>query len=439
MITYNSNNIFVGQIKELLKSYNLPSCKVLVSGDKIRVFEGCTYIYDNMLLVALQDNDYTTSGFTYNQSVFRFVDYYKEDLPILNITHSTTMNTNYYDERTHRDLGNYLRFQRDYNSINLMPMYNCFSGNVARNFSIEINKKTYNADSKDYKLYVVPVKLWKDYKIHFDCLTCIEAFVTLYKEGNLLSVKTSDNIDVITTLANLTYEKIKGVRFSSYYLYSKLHNLQTSDEILKLVYANENNLCLILKVPFYSTSSLVVIEDYCVNDERANATLGTLSNRTYSSIDGNSHITKTIINWDRDKDTANTSITNIRNTFLDNNDEYITQGQLTRMNDQLQHPFASRLIEYLVQQTIDPRDTLTMNIKLVEKSLCEKGLLENYTTSYLWEKKLQNIIYLSSQEHTPKNSTLSINDRAYDLYGYVDKDVEGFVMGNHRYPEELEG
>ena len=68
MITFNSYNLIVGQIKEILRDYNLPYCKVLVDNAKIEIYKDCCYIYKMSIYKCIKTNDFTKSGFTFKRS-----------------------------------------------------------------------------------------------------------------------------------------------------------------------------------------------------------------------------------------------------------------------------------------------------------------------------------------------------------------------------------
>lgn len=94
--------------------------------------------------------------------------YYNQFIP--NYTRHLVIKDDIYDSYTHEYLGDYLRFKRDYLGINLMSLYNCFSNRICSRLSIsaklgnnvEINFDTSNSE---YKIYMLPAKLNKDYTI----------------------------------------------------------------------------------------------------------------------------------------------------------------------------------------------------------------------------------------------------------------------------------
>lgn len=427
MIKYNSSNIIVGQLKEILASYNLPSCKVLNDGDKLQIVKGCTYIYNGMTLVANRSIDFLTSGFTYVTTDFRFINYYREKLPILNVTHNLHIENNYYDEKTHLGLGNYLRYQRDYFGLDLMPMYNCFSGQLASNVRInfELNgaKVSFDTSTNTNKIYVVPVKLWKNYDIYFENVGKVEMCCGVYRNGNLVSKKEFE--DLYISFAKDTYFATSNPRFDTPVTYSKLKNYNTiniNDTTNKreLIYRNEDNLCLFIKVPCFSNSSLVVIEhSRDIEKDEFNEIIGLKSNLSNFTFDDNAknnfmHITRQVTNWMPVPEEEQLE-------FFKQFDLFLTRSQLTKLNDKAQHPFADRLIEYIMKNTIDSRDDILTNSKLVQQAMINKGILTQYNQNYLWDNKLRSIIYLLANMESAK---ANITDIFYDIYGYVDKDIE---------------
>ena len=259
MITFNSYNLIVGQIKEILRDYNLPYCKVLVDNAKIEIYKDCCYIYKMAIYKCIKTNDFTKSGFTFSDEYFIPVMIYTENKEIDNITHNLIIRNNYYDELTHKTLGDYLRFKRDYSNLNLMSMYNCFSGGVARNFkkTINIDEKTitYDTNSKEYKLCVVPVKLWKSYEIHIENMSAVEICACLYDDGNLVSLidRYNNNHDITKELMEKTYQRVGGLRFNVPYIYdSSAFFSTTSIQVIFSCLLISLHSCLIL---FLSSAS----------------------------------------------------------------------------------------------------------------------------------------------------------------------------------------
>jgi hypothetical protein len=105
---------------------------------------------------------------------------------ILNYTKNLQIQNTIYDSYTHEYLGDYLRFQRDFANINLMPLYNCFSNRACPNldlsFQVGTPGNTYNVKFKTdqsfetalYKYYMVPVKFFKNYTIAIDSESSVE-------------------------------------------------------------------------------------------------------------------------------------------------------------------------------------------------------------------------------------------------------------------------
>ena len=110
------------------------------------------------------------------------------------------------------------------------------------------------------------------------------------------------------------------------------------------------------------------------------------------------------------------------NDYLSKNTSFITRKQLTLVNDNIQHPFADRLIEYLCENTIDSRNTILLNNKLVENYLIGNKYISGYTKSLLWTNNIQNILYQI------EISNPNYVEKYFDSLGYVDKSLEEYVL-----------
>ena len=121
MYKFNEETIAVGYIKQLLHSFNLPKCKLFKTTN-----EAIDY-YKNLSSVALIKNYKNNSNYLVwiNNGKIEKEKSYSYNHEYLNITGKMNLFNGLYDSRTHIYLGNYLRFLRDYNNINLMSLYNC--------------------------------------------------------------------------------------------------------------------------------------------------------------------------------------------------------------------------------------------------------------------------------------------------------------------------
>ena len=172
MFKYNNTHIFTGFLKQLLASFNLPSCKIytqefakylqLHGEEDPRVLESfdngtlattgsmavrINYLKHNELYnyyskaPGLNDNrkrDSSTCSWKRSSEVF-----YSGDKVTRGLTRSLSSYGNTYDVATHEYLGEYLRFLRDYHDVNLMSLYNCFTDKIYNNvyFNFVLNPK----------------------------------------------------------------------------------------------------------------------------------------------------------------------------------------------------------------------------------------------------------------------------------------------------------
>ena len=417
MFEYNFKNIFIGQIKQLLNSFNLPQCKILVEGKPITIFEGSTYIVKDSLLLAKYTKKF--NSYVYDENDFMFLDAYDVNKSLFNLTKTLPIRNNQYDTETHEQLGNYLRFQRDYFNIDLMSMYNCLTTDLAYNLNIKTSKINFDSSDSAYKIYVVPIKLWNKYAIAIDCATSVEVVAGFYKGRNQLSSTNSNNL---TTLYTNSYRKLSGLQLNRPIVYDNLLKYITSDsastDTIKSWYNKESDLKLFIKVPYTNKSSIVVLELNSDVELDINNVTNTISpNNTFLS-NYKLKYRKLIVNY-KDVDSVPNSIFN-------------SNLQLLEKNDCTQHPFADRLIEYIIKNAITPIDNYSLNIERVETNLIKKKVLDTYTPHMEYTDTLRKLIYLKSMEK-------EMLDNYFDVIGYVDKDVEDVVVGTSDMTSTLKG
>lgn len=656
MEKFNNTGILTGYIKQLLHNFNLPKYRIYTKENELyhewaiknnsipesertdlwikmpeeNVLETITkdredkhyheymryipYIKDGLIqeyingewvLVGDNSSNINDNHIPENNRHMHTYEYGKK---ILNYTKNLKITNNVYDSYTHEYLGDYLRFQRDYNNINLMPLYNCFSNRACdrlcwkeeiiikpvsfplaenqENFDTydkyvgfyinkdskyelvtDENKTTigiipygsdnytkayrkipeikrvinFDTNDKAYKIYMVPVKLFKEYTIAIDSDGPIEFFCGLYS-------KYQETREKFAAIPGLTYKKVAKSNFNQPFLYSELLNI-TQDSLnisgsntlnTKLIELaqNEQNLKLFIKLPINNTSTIVILEGNYLNwndcqlkkqpekykinnivaygngipttETATNATegdfyLNTLNgaeslyvfkgnewvldhyfwledcamqtvatkeikstlklheikvdttdwgdeyteledyieqyqnakNITIRPSDGYySSVLKTLIfNIDGNEPytkTLNNAIINMDE--INNKDDItlITTLQLLRANTKEQIPFADRLIEYLVGNTITcDDDEISDNIKRVQKIMKLNNNTNNYYVKFpgIWDNRIKKIAYDYMNRHTT-----NFEDN-HDLLGFIDKDTER----NYMYTTKING
>lgn len=438
MIKFNSDNIIVGEIKQLLKTFNLPTCKVFVPG--MFVLEGELYLHGLHLYRARK------SGFLseVNKENFETLQSYKYGEKIPGITKTYALDSLIYDEHLHRYLGEYLRFYSDYYGINLMSLYNCFTNRLIPYMSfgkvwvkeyqdvlvetesgkqeVEVEweesgtrpvmvelltiSTDYNSISNttNFKVYSVPINLFKEYTIGIDCDTAVELILDFYDQDRELTVV---NKAVMDKLHTYSYVVKNGTMFSRPFVYSKalFKDIDFGESVLKEFMKQEPNFKLLIKVPSQCSSSISVVEgNYLKNCERVFET----------------------------SENGKLKVGNVQVVSNDTPSEvysYPTKMELFRLNTQTQHPFATRLIEYLVDNVISVEDSTSKNIERVQLSLYHPKVIDGTVNRRLpiienrgiWQKEIKEAIYKDSVRENTIN-------KYFDLLYYVDKDVETDII-----------
>ena len=348
---------------------------------------------------------YSQKYYIYN----RYERNYSTTLPVSN---------NEYDSQTHEYLGNYLRFLRDYNKIDLMSLYNCFSNNICEQLDITIPvtskySASFKSNADTYKIYMVPVKMFKTYTIAIDSSSDIEMFCGLYG-------KYYNSSSAFQNLAQSTYSCLNTTQFSKPQLYTKLKtfcdwlNMDARATLAEL----EDDLKLFIKVPNTVTSSIVILEgNYC--------STGDYSLTKIKSVKDDTSITtkqlvynKAVINFEH--------ITDIEQS---NSISLISQPQLLRINTGISHPFADRLVEYLVGNVITPLDEIGDNVLRAKTVMSKRlsGTKHSISLDQLWADNMKYYAYafMTSLKTTSFGSVPRFSiEKTHDCLGYIDKDVE---------------
>ena len=389
------------------------------------------------------------------------INYYNYGEKYLNYTKNLKIQNTIYDSYTHEYLGNYLRFQRDYNNINLMPLYNCFSNRACPRLDLEFRiNPTYIAKFKTdqsfekslYKYYMIPVKFFKDYTIAIDSEAAIEMCCCIYGEYQ-------NEKDSFLEVSKLTYQCFNNLQFNQPVLYSKIHNLTPllNKEHSSELGQYEDDLKLIIKLPINSKSSIVILEGDYRNWIEGSYTRG-VSKRETARTPGFSH-TLLINNYAEAEligvgenqslhyninEWATTNNKQTNNIVI--NYEYkaapknlvsnlITPLQLLRANTGENYPFADRLVEYLTDNVITLNEDIEDNViraKKVAAMNTNSDLMLIDTSNGVWENNLQCIFY----DYIKNNH--NTHDHNHDILGFVDRTVEKlYVATNDNFTETL--
>lgn len=508
MLQFNNNHIFTGYLKQFLSSFNLPTCKVYttefekfysehgyedprviessslikIAGITSRPAIGITYLKDGSAQQYFWDTSDWNASLDYSKN--KITKYWKSNQTlhyngnkILGLTKTLKNPTTLYNYQTHEYLGDYLRFLRDYENINLMSMYNCFSNRLCNNIKLNLDLEeqntratnriiSINAYDTNFKIYMLPVKLFENYTIAIDCYQGVELFCGFYNEKLDTSTKAID-------LLKRTYVKVPKALFNQPFIYDKLNikhwnwldeNKQTkvklgttttgifgtasgeairppalfnTNKILRSEVAmKESELKLFIKVPATNTSSITVLEgDY----RNFNDSLYVISD-----IAGGQYISNSaILNFETKKTYKPSALPELNSREF----KPISKLQLLALNTGISYPFADRLMEYLAMNVILPNDPTPDNIKRLQKVMEDCGY--NFQIDGIWEPKMQMILYdylmnsgkfvIATKINETGSPVYKVKDKRtgnlkqigqkmrsniYDILGYADKDAE---------------
>ena len=427
MYKFNNDHIATSHIKELLHNFHLPMCSVFKDGTF--TVEGCLYIKDNNIYKALKNGFYNYTDLN-KKSLFKVVhNNYIFGNRVSNITKNLQITNTIYDSYTHKFLGDYLRFYRDYKGIDLMPLYNCYSNEVLKFSTISFNLgdkyqsitggKKYTFSSwrdENYKTLVIPIRPFNEYTIAIDCQTPVE-MVSCYLDRDNLLYQENDGYYFSTSYRrydSLSFDKpilYDGVSSNNKDWFNMVTNLDPSIDNSKFI-INKDKLVLLIKLPNNCDSSIVVLEGNYLN-----------CNKRVFDVDNNIVLGNRVVQAAEPLQVENGMVVH-SDQQGEPREGLSTYLSLLQANTKVSYPFADRLIEYLYENVIKDDDYFENNIARVQQILFnqdyEKGKLMKIEYLGVWDEYLKNSIL-------DNISNSGLNNLKPDLLGYVDKDVEKLI------------
>lgn len=396
MYKFNNDNIITGYIKQLLHSFNLPKIKVFNNEQEFKKYypDGCNGFG------IIKDYKNKKDAIVYlNNGEIQFKCYYVYGSKYKNITSNLSLFNGLYDTTCHEYLGDYLRFIRDYYDINLMSLYNCFANEILL--------------SDQYKYIVIPVKHNTDYTIAFDGTKYSYTFTyknTISDIEKIFENKIPDGYDRVVTNSS-TFKKPFKITSSQ----GPTKQVTSGARAGKYIYSvfNEPYYKLVIRVDLNANDVITVLEgDYTKN------------RRYFTPIQAN---------YDDELEDKNYDNVKI-NKLMDN-----LQLLETRLgNNNINYPFADKLIEYLTDMVILPTDIISNNIIDAKYKVYER-YGNNYYVDQDTGEKVYPFNHIKNRLGYMNGSFTNIDrlrfldayaqtkyeyKKSYDLLGYVDKDIE---------------
>lgn len=430
MIKLNDDSIFIGQIKQLLANFNLPNCEI---GEQYPV-DGKLFIADGSIYKWKIDPKTQLPS----KELF---DNYVVGRKYINLTSNFRIQNMIYDRDTHRYLGRYLRFLRDYQNLDLMCMYNCFDAEIVTQTSEGCVIKP----SSDGVIFSVPISGLSDLTILINSYILTE--LCLYINNSDISK---------TDLEILSSKSLVKGKYNKSFIYSISSIVENNLVILDLIEKYRKDLRLLIKIPQVASRNIVVLEgifNSYVNRAQK------LFNYHPMILEGKQYLTQ----GDNSSDNIISDSYTTGDKFLTTNLSkllYINDsGDVIRGTDIIQSGYAinvqllsadaaqdqwllsDRLIEYLSGNVIT---NISSDYEIKHLQKCIDDYLRKippYVKSNLHSdaSKVAYIDYENTHRYygqwNPRdvlnlrilayNEGLNINK--YDILGYMDKDIENLI------------
>ena len=340
-------------------------------------------------VLPLSVTDDLTSLTIYEEARFNIIGLIREGIIQPNITQVYSSSEGGYGTETHRVLGEYLRYLKHIKNVDLMSLYNCFNYTVVRNIVLNSESEdfAYQAQNELNKVVLIPIKFDQTYTIAIDSNFKVSMCPIFFKDGILLRDITKENylhknfIDSLKIYGDVNvFQNHNTLQFHSPITY-KVPNYFAEYKV------HEKYLYLAIQIPHNNTSSIVVLE-------------GDYTNNTSRIISDVSVLSRPGVTFERYSNALTGNVS------------------LLKYNDGKQHPFADTLIEYICDNTIDPREQYTENVERIV------SLLGDFMYGYegQWTDYLRYTIYNRLQDYNEKKGIIQEN-----ILGYVDSTTENII------------
>lgn len=430
-------------VKNLLATEPIPILQTVHLGTP--VISGCTYLYNDNVIKCVE------SGPLKNNYILI------PDSDPSTGTHDSSVS--WYDDATHKYLGNYLRYLRDSRSIDLMPYYNCYNATELTDIYLDAfdvlplvcsndvfpiddtadkplycgSKTRINSDgatykfgsNPSYKVVAIPVRFDTTYTIAVESSSTVSLRGIIYNHECGM-VKKYNRSTYYSDDLNYTCITLPFTRFQNPFTYSielAASSVKLSDHQKQELYARQKDLYMIIQIPASSASSIVVLEgNYTQKHKEV----------TLSSFYFNETLEKPRCAFEtaRMQGLENQS----RKTLVPESKhdvsatiKYPDNLSLLHYNTGISYAFSDRLVEYLLLNVVTELETLSTNISRVQGSLSrlypsyEQKLLTKSATYGVWDDSIK--LYVKSL--ISENSKLL--DVPFDHDGYINKDVESLL------------
>jgi len=320
-----------------------------------------------------------------------------------NMTKQFISNVNYYDPKTHRILGDYLRCLRDIKGIDLMSLYNCFDYTIAENISLNDEGVLAESNPKA-KIILVPIKFNKTYTIAIECPFPVYISPIFYDGKTLIKDSNGDSLS----------DKIR-------YATKKFNSLQFISPQTFQLNNNPNDL---INVPTNATET--DINNAIINATRYCVKMSDYEKYLYLAIQLPSSNTSSIVVLEGEYiSTAESYVSSAQmiDTLNDNQISKIFRSKLSLLhsNDNTQKPFSDKLLEYLLRYTIDDREYIDENVAGVEKIIGYNPNIKDFYPG-IWDNGIRYAIY-NTYMQLPNVEWINKED----ILGFVDLDIENAV------------